>query len=198
MVAGREADRVRHPPARQADDGFADGRERKPRPDAGEHPAARKRLRNRVRFAHLLTRRETDRVRLAQERCGSDLHDEGDRRRPKASHPWQKGSLADKIDWSPNGARIAFSSPDPGGLSGVSSNVFTVRPDGTGLVKITNLRGGKAHNGLDSWSPDGRKIAFARIGAGKAQIYIMNANGSGIAQLTRGPDDHHASWGTDP
>ena len=110
--------------------------------------------------------------------------------------PWQEGSLADKIDWSPNGARIAFSSPDPGGLPGVSSNVFTVRPDGTGLVKITNLRGGKLHNGLDSWSPDGRKIAFARIGAGKSQIYVMNANGSGIAQLTRGPDDHHASWGT--
>jgi Tol biopolymer transport system component len=111
---------------------------------------------------------------------------------------WQKGSLADKIDWSPDGARIAFSSPDPGGLPGISSNVFTVRPDGTGLVKITNLRGGKVHNGLDSWSPDGTKIAFARIGAGKSEIYIANANGSGITQLTRGPDDHHASWGTHP
>ena len=110
--------------------------------------------------------------------------------------PWQKGSLADKIDWSPDSARIAFSSPDPGVLAGISTNVFTVRPDGTGLVKITNLRGGTFHNGLDSWSPDGTKIAFARIGAGKSEIYIMNANGSGITRLTRGPDDHHASWGS--
>ena len=73
---------------------------------------------------------------------------------------WQKGGLADKIDWSPDGLRIAFSSPDPGVLRGISANVVTVRPDGTGLVKITNSRGGKINNGLDSWSPDGTKIAF--------------------------------------
>ena len=111
---------------------------------------------------------------------------------------WQKGGLADKIDWSPNGSRIAFSSPDPGVLPGISSNVFTVRPDGTGLLKITKSRGGMIHNGLDSWSPDGRKIAFARIGAGNSEIYVMNANGSGIKQLTRGPEAHHASWGSHP
>jgi len=111
---------------------------------------------------------------------------------------WQKGSLADKIDWSPDGTRIAFSSPDPGVLPGISTNVFTVRPDGTGLVKIANVHGGKVHNGLDSWSPDGNKIAFARIGAGTSEIYTMNANGSGITQLTHGPEAHHASWGTHP
>ena len=112
--------------------------------------------------------------------------------------PWQNGGLADKVDWSPDGSRIAFSSPDPGGLPGISSNVFTMRPDGTGLVKITKSRGGRIHNGLDSWSPDGTKIAFARIAAGKSEIYVMNANGSGIKQLTRGPEAHHASWGSHP
>jgi TolB protein len=110
--------------------------------------------------------------------------------------PWQKGSLADKIDWSPDGLRIAFSSPDPGVLPGISSNVFTVHPDGTGLVKITKSRGGKIHNGLDSWSPDGKKIAFARIAAGKSEIYVMDANGGDIKQLTRGPESHHAAWGS--
>jgi Tol biopolymer transport system component len=109
---------------------------------------------------------------------------------------WQKGGLADKIDWSPDGSRIAFSSPDPGALRGISANVFTVRPDGTVLVKITNSRGGKIDNGLDSWSPDGKKIAFARIRAGGSEVYTMNANGSGIRQLTHGPEAHHASWGS--
>jgi len=111
---------------------------------------------------------------------------------------WQNGGLADKIDWSPDGLRIAFSSPDPGVIPGISSNVFTVRPDGTGLVKITNSRGGKINNGLDSWSPDGKRIAFASNRRGKYEIYVMNADGTGVTQVTRGPEAHHASWGTHP
>jgi Tol biopolymer transport system component len=113
--------------------------------------------------------------------------------------PWKKGGLTDKIDWSPDGSRIAFSSPGIGDLPGVSSNVFTVRPDGSGLVKLTHNVGGKINNGLDSWSPDGKKIAFARghyTGDGTYEIYVMNANGRGITQVTRGPESHRAAWGT--
>jgi TolB protein len=111
--------------------------------------------------------------------------------------PWQK-TVADKIDWSPDGSRIAFSSPEFGVHKGISSNVFTVRPDGSGLVMLTHSRGGKINNGLDSWSPDGKKIAFASNRSGKFEIYVMNANGTGVAQVTRGPEAHHASWGTHP
>jgi TolB protein len=112
--------------------------------------------------------------------------------------PWQKGGLADKIDWSPDGSRIAYSSPGFGDRRGVSSNVFTVRRDGTGLVKLTNSRGGKINNGLDSWSPDGKKIAFVSNHTGTYEIYVMNANGSGVIQVTHGPEAHRASWGTHP
>lgn len=111
--------------------------------------------------------------------------------------PWQN-TVADKIDWSPDGSRIAFSSPEFGVRRGVSSNVFTVRPDGSGLVKLTNSRGGKINNGLDSWSPDGKKIAFASNRTGEYEIYVMNADGTGVTQVTRGPGAHHASWGTHP
>ena len=100
--------------------------------------------------------------------------------------------------WSPDGTRIAFSSPGIGDRPGISSNVFTVRPDGTGLVKLTNRRGGKINNGLDSWSPDGKKIAFVSNRIGNYEIYVMDANGSGVTQVTRGPEAHHASWGTHP
>jgi Tol biopolymer transport system component len=113
--------------------------------------------------------------------------------------PWQKTGLADKIDWSPDGSRIAFSSPEFGERrGGISSNVFTVRPNGSGLVKLTNSAGGKINNGLDSWSPDGKKIAFVSNRTGKYEIYVMNANGSSVTQVTRGPEAHHASWGTHP
>ena len=107
---------------------------------------------------------------------------------------WRKDRLADKIDWSPDGARIAFSSPGIGDHPGISSNVFTVRPDGTGLVKLTHSRGGKIHNGLDCWSPDGTKIAFVSNRNRVYEVYFMKSNGSGITQVTRGPEAHHASW----
>ena len=108
---------------------------------------------------------------------------------------WQRGGLTDKIDWSPDGSRIAYSSPGIGDRPGVSSNVFTVRPDGTGLAKLTNSRGGKINNGLDSWSPDGKRIAFVSNRTGTYEIYFMNGNGSAVTQLTRGPESHRASWG---
>lgn len=73
-----------------------------------------------------------------------------------------------------------------------------MRPDGTGLVKLTNSRGGKINNDLDSWSPDGTKIAFVSNRTGTVEIYVMNAKGSGVTQVTRVPEAHHASWGTHP
>ena len=36
-----------------------------------------------------------------------------------------------------------------------------------------------------TWSPDGRKIAFVSDRAGKGEIYVMNADGSGKRRLTR-------------
>jgi WD40-like Beta Propeller Repeat len=50
----------------------------------------------------------------------------------------------------------------------------------------------------DSWSPDGRKIAFVSNRTGTYEIYVMNADGSGVSQLTRGPEAHRAAWGTHP
>ena len=39
--------------------------------------------------------------------------------------------------WSPDGRRIAFDS----NWAGPGANLFTVRPDGTGLVQLTHLEG---------------------------------------------------------
>jgi Tol biopolymer transport system component len=117
---------------------------------------------------------------------------------PRQVTRWEKWGLADKIDLSPDGSRIAFSSPDPGAGPGISANVFTVHTNGGATVKLTKSRGGKVHNGFDSWSPDGHKIAFVSNRAGTYEIYTMNANGSGITQLTHGPEAHHAAWGIHP
>src|SRR5439155_21233548 len=41
------------------------------------------------------------------------------------------GGVADKIDWSPDGSRILFSAPEFGQPGKPSSNVFTIRPNGS-------------------------------------------------------------------
>ena len=106
------------------------------------------------------------------------------------------GGLGDKIDWSPDGTRIAFNT----GFDGppTSGNVFTIRADGTGMLQLTHAAGGKINDGLDSWSPNGTKIAFVSNTTGSYEIYVMNADGTGVKQATHGPEAHAASWGTHP
>jgi len=76
--------------------------------------------------------------------------------------------------------------------------VYTIGIDGTGLRQLTHDHGGKINDGLDSWSPDGKKIAFVSNKTGTYEIYSMNADGTGITQITRGPEAHLASWGSHP
>lgn len=76
-------------------------------------------------------------------------------------------------DWAPDGSRIAFARS-----TGSGYRVFTIKPNGTALTQITN-------GGLDrapTWSPDSRRIAFDRGG----QLWIMNADGSGLTRITGG------------
>jgi TolB protein len=106
--------------------------------------------------------------------------------------PWE--GIADKIDCSPDGTRVAFSTPsfDQGG-----SNVYVVRTDGTGLVQLTHDTDGTINNGIDSWSPDGKKIVFLSNRGGSYRLHTMNADGSDIAPLPNVQSGGHlAAWGT--
>jgi Tol biopolymer transport system component len=80
--------------------------------------------------------------------------------------------------------------------------IYTVNPDGSELVKITN------NPTIDvdpAWSPDGTKIAFMRndanvsaSGFNNEDIYVMNADGTGQQRLTDDSgDDSHPAWSPD-
>lgn len=47
------------------------------------------------------------------------------------------------------------------------------------------------------WSPNGERIVFTRSDGTSESIYIVNADGSGLVQVTDGEDDN-ADWGTPP
>ena len=78
--------------------------------------------------------------------------------------------------------------------SGGDYDIYTVKPDGSGVTRLTRARGNDAHQG---WSPDGEDIVFAtsRMGFKDEAIYtdapqpygelfVMRADGTGLRQLT--------------
>ena len=85
-------------------------------------------------------------------------------------------NLADGLGptWSPDG-RIAFT-------NGV--DVLVMNADGTGFVNLTNESTPNVTNDAPAWSPDGTKIAFRSNRSGHSDLYVMNADGSGITQRT--------------
>jgi len=50
------------------------------------------------------------------------------------------------------------------------------------------------------WSPDGTKIVFTRISANGTEenIFTVNADGSGLAQVTHSGGASQPDWGTHP
>jgi tricorn protease-like protein len=93
--------------------------------------------------------------------------------------------------WSPDGTKIAFSSDRPG--SGLNE-IFVMNADGSGVTQVTSTPaapGGGAAGGNfhPNWGPDGR-IAAASFNTTTStffQIFVMNADGSGRAQVTNDP-----------
>lgn len=73
--------------------------------------------------------------------------------------PEQVTAFEDPVDaalWSPDGAWLAVAVAPGGGLN---SQIYLMRPDGTGIKRIT--AGGKINNWLTGWSHDGRYVLLS-------------------------------------
>ena len=91
--------------------------------------------------------------------------------------------------WSPRGDLIMFAR-----LAGGTYDVYTIRPVGTSLKRLTNGKGNDAHM---AWSPDGEYILFASSRMGfkdevlytdapqpYGEIFVMRYDGTQVEQLT--------------
>lgn len=114
----------------------------------------------------------------------------------------QNGALHSRAaSFSPNCAKIVFSSNMPlngtwNGTPTGSSNIWTINADGTNPTPLTRNTNTLLNSFNPVFSPDGSKIAFASTTDldGSAEwngtrtpinIWVMNADGTGLTALTR-------------
>lgn len=97
------------------------------------------------------------------------------------------GREASVMAWSPDGARVAFST---------GSALWVMRSDGTARTKLYGDP--DRQTGYPVWSPDGRQIAFTQ-GDGDLEIFVVNADGTGLRNVTDNErvQDEEPSWSPD-
>ena len=104
--------------------------------------------------------------------------------------PWDM--LAGDPDWSPNGDLIAFSTYPSREFEPMDpSELYTMRPDGSGIKALTS-------NGEDGprateprWTPDGKAILYVRetqAGTHRSIWVIDRTGGTDVPVLTKEPD----------
>ena len=94
-----------------------------------------------------------------------------------------------EVAWSPDGHQFAFAAD----ADLPTRDIYVVNVDGTDLRQLTQ------HPGEDrnpAWSPDGRKIAFYSTRNESGGIFLMDADGKNIIELTN-EGENTPSWSPD-
>ena len=103
--------------------------------------------------------------------------------------------------WSPDGRRIAFVSlrDAPGGKGPSSVYVMDFDPTtGSSTGNVTRVTREDTNERWPTWSPDGNRIAFHSNRSGVWDIWAVNLDGSGLANLTGSPSgDRYPAWSPD-
>jgi TolB protein len=104
-----------------------------------------------------------------------------------------EGGHCDSPDWSPDGRFIIYSWQAP---TQWKHDVYLAEVASGKLYQLTSGRRGT--NESPHWSPDGRHISFQSDRTGTKQIFIMNADGKNLRQVTAYGINESPSWGNYP
>ena len=105
--------------------------------------------------------------------------------------------------WSPNGQRLAFVANEGELYTRERRTVYTVRPDGSELVKVGEMGASLPYPDdltvAPAWHPDGERIAFAGFNGEEVTIHTVRFDGEDLLRIWGDrPDDYtrisQVSW----
>ncbi len=103
---------------------------------------------------------------------------------------------------SPDGSRIAFASDRANSGSDELLDIYTMNADGSDVTRLT-FDGAyryplSSRSKTPTWSPDGSRIAFESTRGGNTEIWVMNADGSDLVNVSEDPSaDTEPAWSPD-
>jgi Tol biopolymer transport system component len=123
---------------------------------------------------------------------------DGSSARPLTSAPAGVASSADfDPDWSEGAGLLVFARETfTSDGAGTAPKLYAQRDNGSEPTQLTE---GLEVDRYPAWSPDGRRIAFARDTGGAFELFLVDADGRNLSQLTRdsGRYEEFPTWSPD-